>query len=263
MRLCPSPFSDSANQSALEKIGVKFTPGGAHISRTMMLPELEILLGNVPDGADTDCYREAIVERNILSKTTDSTRQKTLRHLKELYALNERVPLFRLLRKLHGIDPLSLPLLAVQIAWARDTLFRATSEVIFDSSEGDRLETEALEQGIQNAYPGHYSDTNKIARNAASSWTQSGHLSGRNKKIRTPVKSTPAATTMALLLGATCGFHGTSVFSSPWCRLLDLTPDKARSAAQEAHRRGLLNLRCIADVVELDFPMFPEFSTAP
>lgn len=255
---CLSFFTDSSNQADLEKMGVKFTLGGAHISRTMMLAELETLLACVPEGAPAEAYFEAIASRNVLSKTTDSTRQKTLRHLRELYGLDERVPLFRLLRKMHALDNASLPLLAIQIAAARDTLLRATCTSIFESSEGEIVQTTGLEMAIDDAFSGQYSDANKIARNAASSWTQSGHLVGRNKKVRVCVKPSPAAATLALFLATCCGFHGAAVFTSPWCIFLDLSADKARSTAQEAHRLGYLNLRCIGDVVELSFPMLSE-----
>jgi hypothetical protein len=251
-------FTDSSNQAGLEKFGVKFTPGGAHISRTMMLSELETLLACVSEGAPAEAYFDAVISRNELSKTTDSTRQKTLRHLRELYGLDERISLFRLLRKMHALDNASLPLLAIQIAAARDTLLRATCTSIFDASEGEIVETTGLEKAVDDAFPGQYSDANKIARNAASSWTQSGHLVGRNKKIRARVKPSPAAATLALFLATCCGFHGAAVFTSPWCILLDLSGDKARSTAQEAHRLGYLNLRCIGDVVELSFPRLSE-----
>src|SRR5271165_2133178 len=107
---------------ALETFGLKFSSGGAHISRTMMLAELGAVLDNVPKGSDAAEYRDAILHRNLLGKSTDSTRQKSLRHLRELYALDEGMPIFGLLRKLHGMDGTSLPLLAVQVAWARDPL---------------------------------------------------------------------------------------------------------------------------------------------
>ena len=69
---------------ALEAFGLKFSLGGAHISRTMMLAELDATLAAVPGAAD---YRDAILQRNVLGKTTDGTRQKSLRHLRERYAL--------------------------------------------------------------------------------------------------------------------------------------------------------------------------------
>ena len=76
----------------------------------MMLAELGAVLANVPQGSGAADYREAILQRNVLGKTTDSTRQKSLRHLRELYALDEATPIFGLLRKLHAMDAASLPL---------------------------------------------------------------------------------------------------------------------------------------------------------
>jgi len=166
----------------------------------MMLSELELLLQNVPAGADPTTYRESILNQNVLGKATGSTRQKSLRHLKELYSLDESTPIFLSLRKLHSIDAGSLPLLALQVAWARDPLLRATTPAVSNASVGDIVETSALSTEVDNAFPGQYSElnTNKIARNAASSWTQSGHLAGRAKKIRQLVAPSPVAVTMAL-----------------------------------------------------------------
>ena len=63
---------------ALEAFGLKFTSGGAHISRTMMLTELGVVLRGVPQGSGVEDIQRAIVDRNILGKTTDSTRLKSL-----------------------------------------------------------------------------------------------------------------------------------------------------------------------------------------
>ena len=256
-----SPFGFPAASPTLGTFGLKFSSGGAHISRTMMLAELGAVLANVPQGSSTADYREAILQQNVLGKTTDSTRQKSLRHLRELYALDEAIPIFGLLRKLRATDAASLPLLAVQVAWARDPLLRATTLAITDASEGERVETAALAQALEATFPNHSSELsrNKIARNAASSWTQSGHLAGRTKKTRKRVKPTAVALTMAFLLGDIAGYHGAAVFSNPWCRLLDLAPDRARAMGKEAHRAGLLTLRAVGEVVELSFPLLAEF----
>ena len=93
-----------AASRALETFGLKFSSGGAHISRTMMMQELDAVLANVPQGSGATDYREAILQENVLGKTTDSTRQKSLRHLRELYALDEAAPIFGLLRRLHAMD---------------------------------------------------------------------------------------------------------------------------------------------------------------
>ena len=260
----PSDFSSlgfPGASPALESFGIKFSSGGAHISRTMMLAELAAVLAGVPHGSGAADYREAILQRNVLGKTTDSTRQKSLRHMRELYALDEDTPIFGLLRKLHAMHPASLPLLAVQVAWTRDPLLRATTPPIMNASEGDLVETTSLAQALETAFPTQYSELNrnKVARNAASSWTQSGHLAGRAKKTRQAIKPTAVAITMALFLGHIGGYHGAAVFSNPWCRLLDLNPDRAKAMGFEAHRAGLLNLRAVGEVVELSFPLLAGF----
>lgn len=244
---------------------MKFCAGGAHVSRTMMLMELDAVLAAVPIGSAVDDYREAILLRNVLGKTTESTRVKSLRHLRELYAIDEAMPIFGLLRKLHAIDAASLPLLAVQVAWARDPLLRATTQPVMDATEGERVETASLAEAFESTFPKQYSELsrNKIARNAASSWTQSGHLVGRAKKTRQWIKPTAVAVTMALFLGDIAGYHGGAVFSNPWCRLLDLNSDRGRAMGFEAHRAGLLNLRAVGEVVELGFPLLAEFQGQP
>src|SRR5215207_1198030 len=101
---------------SLETFGLKFSSGGAHISRTLMVAELRAVLSNVPRGSSAADYREAIVQRNVLGKTTDSTQKESLRRLRELYALDEGRPIFEALRNLQGVDPRSLALLAIQVA---------------------------------------------------------------------------------------------------------------------------------------------------
>ena len=230
----------------------------------MMLAELRAVLYDVPKGSSVSDYRDAILQRNVLGKTTDSTRQKSLRHLRELYGLDETTPIFGLLRKLQAMDAASLPLLAVQVVWSRDPLFRATTLPVIYASGGEHVETGSLARALEAAFPNQYSELNrnKIARNAASSWTQSGHLAGRAKKTRRQIMPTAVAVAMALFFGNIAGYHGAAVFSNPWCRLLDLNPDRAKAMGIEAHRAGLLDLRAVGEVVELSFPLLPEFQEA-
>jgi hypothetical protein len=256
-----SSLSFPAASKALEQLGLKFSAGGAHISRTMMLAELSAVLTAVPAGSKPAAYREAILQENVLGKNTDSTRRESLRRLRELYALNEATPIFGLLRKLQAIDAASLPLLALQVAWARDPIFRATTSPVLDASEGERVETASLARAFEASFPRQYSELsrNQTARHAASSWTQSGFLAGRTSKTRRRVKPSAVAIAMALFLGDIAGYHGAAVFSNPWCRLLDLDADRAKAMGMAAHRAGLLNLRAVGEVVELSFPLFAEF----
>ena len=64
LRLASSGFPPVS--AALEGFGLKFSAGGAHVSRTMMLAELEAVLAAVPLGSATADYRDAILLRNVL-----------------------------------------------------------------------------------------------------------------------------------------------------------------------------------------------------
>jgi hypothetical protein len=170
-----------APSNELESFGIKFSAGGSHISRTMMLNELETVLEAVPKSGNVADYRVAILERNVLGKTTVSTRQKSHRHLRELYALDEQVPIFAVLRTFRDLDSgASLPLLALLTAWARDPLLRATTRPVLEAQTGAVVEGSSFAERVEATFPNQYTSISchRIARNAASSWTQAGHLSG-------------------------------------------------------------------------------------
>jgi hypothetical protein len=254
-------FGLSENRHRLETFGLKLTEGGAHISRTMMLKEITRLLASGPTEASIDDYSQSVIEKNVLGKATETTRQKTFRHLRELYALSSSVPIFSIYRELMKFDAQAAPLLSLFIVWARDPLLRATTAAILNATVGARVSSDDFQQALTEAYPHQYSANNigKIARNAASSWTQSGHLTGRTKKIRSRVQPRPATVTFALILGHVAGVAGEQFFSSIWCRLLDLNASEARSLAEQAHRQELITLRAVGSVVEISFPRFRQF----
>ena len=92
-----------------------------------------------------------------------------------------------------------------------------------------------------------------IGRHAASSWQQSGHLSGRLRKVRTRAESRPAAVGYALLLGTLCGVRGEALFHTLWCRLLDAPTDTLHAQALAASQRGYLEYRHAGGVTEVAF----------
>ncbi len=110
---------------ALVRFGFKFGRGGAHAARTMMLVELQRLLQATPDDAQRIDYRTAVVENNALEKPTLKARKLSFEHLRDLYALDPRICLFRVLRRLWRTEPPSQPGLALSMALARDNLIRA------------------------------------------------------------------------------------------------------------------------------------------
>ncbi len=95
----------------------------------------------------------------------------------------------------------------------------------------------------------------RVVRNASSSWTQSGHLRGRGRKIRQWVEATPTATTYALLLGFAVGRRGRLLFETPWAAMLDAGPDELIDVAVDAKRLGLLDLKQSGSMLDVSFPL--------
>jgi hypothetical protein len=154
----------------------------------------------VPASASKAERQSAIVSENVLGKKTASTRKSTAQRLGELYALDPSVPLFRLLQVFWKNDPTSLPLLAVLCASARDPLLRITAGPVLHARQGDIVAKKHFEEAVSRQAGDLFkpSTLQTIARNAASSWTQSGHLSGRRVKKKSQPHVTAANTAYAL-----------------------------------------------------------------
>jgi hypothetical protein len=219
-----------------------------------MLTELSAVLAAVPDTGSRPDYLEAVIEGNCLAKPTTSTRRLTLQRLSELYALDPAIPLFRILRRLWNLDVNSHSLIALLAALARDPLLIATAPAILGLPNNVEMVRPALREAIRSAAGERLSDAtvDKVVRNAASSWTQSGHLVGRTFKTRTKVRATPCALAFALYLGVATGFRGDELLTSGWVKVLDCSKSDALDLALEAKRLGILDLRISGEVFDLN-----------
>jgi hypothetical protein len=246
------PSAGAAAQAA--EVGFRFGAKGTHTSRTMMLEELRRVFEATPPEARRADYSSAIIEGNCLSKATSSTRRLTNQRLGELYGLDPTIPIFRVLRRLWSIDPPGQPLLALLAAIARDPLLAATCPAIISLPPNAELHRDAMKSALLAVVGDRLNDNtlDKVCRNAASTWAQSGHLEGRTFKRRRMVVATPAAAAFAIYLAHAAGFQGGSIFSSGWLKTLDCDPSHARNLALDAKRIGLLDLRAAGDVVELN-----------
>lgn len=247
-------ISQPPDASAAEEAGFRFGAKGTHTSRTIMVAELHALFQATSPNANRAAYAAAIVEENCLAKHTVATRRLTCQRLRELYGLDSSVPIFRVLRKLWDLDDRARPLLAMQCAIARDPLLVATAQPILSLPIGSDFLREPVKAALLETVGERLNDSslNKVIRNAASSWTQSGHLEGRALKKRRQVHPTPANVAYSLFLARCAGFRGTELFSCAWMLLLDCSPSHARDLAFEAKRSGLIDLRMAADVIELN-----------
>lgn len=238
--------------------GLGFRSGerGTHTSRTMMLSELRQLLEACPPGSSREEYDQAIIEQNVLRKKTAATRRSSAQRLSELYALDPKVPLFRILRSLWENDAEGQPMLAFLCACARDPLLRLTTEAVLSTPLAEAIRREDVASLVAECTDDRFAESTlaTIVRNTLSSWTQAGHLQGRMEKVRTTPIVTPAVTCYALLLGYICGARGQLLFHTFWCQLLDSREDALYDLAHQASRLGLMVFKHIGNVVEVRFP---------
>jgi len=250
---------DNNYKNHLIRYGFCTGEGSTHTKRTMMLKELSLLLETIndPEASFSD-YKKVIVEQNCLSKPSMATRRYTVDYLKALYALDPKVILFRALRYFWDRDLSGRPLIAFLCAYARDPLLSGLTHYVLELSEGNSPLKHNLENLIEQKYPGRFSPVMKssLGRNLLSSWTQSGFLYGKNRKIRSNAMPTAGATAYALLLAFLKGDRGPLLFETEYAHLLDCSPYRAIELTEEAARRGWIVFSRIGDVMEVSFRDF-------
>lgn len=222
----------------------------------MMLTELRDLLAAVRTDAPKTAYRDAIMNENVLGKNTQATRRESYERMGWLYGLDPTLALFRNLRYFWDLDRDGQPLLAFLCAAVRDPLLRMTIKTVLETSTGLTLSNSAMEAAVTAGAPGRFNPPTvvKIARNAASSWTQSGHLSGRRDKKRIQPVVTPAVTAYALLLGYLEGVRGALLFNTVWAQILATSGERLIAMAGEASQRGWIDFRRLGAVIDVSFP---------
>lgn len=225
-------------------------------SHTIGIPQLAEVLRAVPAKAVADEYREAVIDSNILGRPTQAGRQRSFRHLRELYFLDPTRSEFAVLRYFWDIDSSSRPLLAGLLAFTRDGLLRASFAAIADLPAGSSVTSADLTAAVAAQFGNEMSESTlgKTGRNTGACWTQTGHLSGRSKKVRTDVHARPAAIAYAAYLGHLAGGRGLGVLDNPWSQILGLAPGRALEALRDAHTQGLLDLLVAGNVVDVSFP---------
>ncbi len=241
----------------LLKFGLNIRKGGTHSRRTMMFRELSMLFESVSDrGASKEEYIRMIRDENCLAKRSGATRGYTAQYLIELYGLDPEYPVFRALRYLWDRDVKGRPLIALLCAYVRDGILRDSSPYILDMPVGQQMDKEEFQSYFDSLEPGRFGSTTlaSVVRNLSSSWTQSGHLTGRTTKNRTQVEPTPGAVSFAMFLGYICGIRGKLLFESDFVRLLDCSYERALELSGEASRAGWIVLKAVGDVVEVAFP---------
>jgi len=248
-------MTDPDVPSLAEIHGFRIKPTGIHLSRTMMLEDLRAVLSACPDCLNLPHYEAAIVDDNVLAKPTARSARMSFDRLRELYAFDPALRIFRALVDIWPSERSAQPLVALLCATARDPILRAITPFLLDHNAGATITPLAIAQEAERRFPGKFQSTSlqRLGRNVASSWTQAGLLRGRQKKARARAEAHPVAVAYALLLGDLCGRRGQALFTTLWASMLDASPHELRRHAEQASREGWIDYRAAGDVVEVTF----------
>ena len=251
----PTQPKFSASVTALERAGFRLGARGTHTSRTIMLKDVEEIFASVPAGAEQSAYADAVIRENVLGKQTAATRRISFQRLRELYGLDPRIPLFRVLRRLWDGDRAGRPRLALLTAMARDPLLTATAPVVVLLAVGEEMMRTTLLAKLREAVDDRLNDAvlDKVARNAASSWVQAGFLQGRVRKVRCRVEPTPGTVAFALWLARLEGYPVARLLASPWAQVAgDGGASELLPLALRANQLGWIRARAAAGVISID-----------
>jgi hypothetical protein len=245
-----TPFSQNLTQ-----FGFSANRTGGHMARSMMYTEMKQLHEALPLDASRSDFRRAIEIHNILGKPTQSSRQKSYRHLVELYGLDQQTPLFRTMRCLAQDQPTDFPLLAMLCVYGRDPQLRHSFEIIKSLSPGTIMLRETMEEHLEEGFPGIFSEAMKrsLSQNVNTTWTICGHLVGRSKKTRSLPTPGWAAATYAMFVGYLLGKRGEILLNSIFGHLVAATPAQLAAHLTTAASRHWLRLRQAGGVIEIDF----------
>lgn len=234
-----------------QKFGFRDGDRGAHSARTMMLEELERALAAVPAGSPPESFDAACVEANALGKQTMANRKNSLRNLVHLYALDEQVPLFRILRRLWS-ESAGRPLLALLLALARDPLLRLSAPPVLRLRTGDPADRD-IYAPVLVRFSDRFTPASQksIAQNFASTWTHAGHVRGVRRKFRAAAKPTPHSAAFAATIAYLVGLRGIGIMESTWMRVLDAPMSQVEPLLSAAARADLIEFKSSGHVIVL------------
>lgn len=251
-------MSKEQNSQNAKQLG--FSNGGAISSRTAMTDELRKLLASLPFDAEASDYQRAVLDDNILEKSTASNRGKTLKFLRSLYALDPRVSLFREMRRLSRFAAEDTPLIFALLAMAREPILQSCLGMVLQVRVGDSLDRKAFEDWIRIRAPGRYSEAMYVSfsHNLYASFYQFGYLGLSVGKARTRVRPSSgiASATYAAFLDWLSGMNGVALLQGSYSKALDLPTEEHLALILAAGRQGLMKVAYSGGVLEVAFPGF-------
>ena len=166
-----------------------------------------------------------------------------------------RCLLFRVMRRCWYADRDGQAILAMLLALARDPLLRASAPPVLRMRPGEELARQQMTDALSRAVGSRLSEStlDKVVRNAASSWTQSGHLKGRGRKVRQTRHADGGDHGLRPASWLPRRHAGAALFESLWAQVLDAPAGELMHLAMDARRLGFLDMSQSGGVIDVAF----------
>ena len=234
-----------------------FSESGVLSSRSVMLPELTTLLAVAPPDANIDTFRRMVVDEDALHKASAANRRKTFAFLARLYGLDPAVAVYREFRRLSLLFPGDLRGFAASLAFAREPLLRACSEMVLRTATGKSLAREDFEAWIREFAPRRFSEAMYVSfsHNLYASFFQLGYLgaSVNGRRLRERPAVHPASVAYAAFLDWLSGLNGLTLLDATYSRALQLGRAEHLALLSAAGQLGLMRVANAGGVLHLDF----------
>lgn len=234
-----------------------FSSGGVLSSRSVMLPELSNLMAIAPAGADTTALQRLVVDEDALHKPSAANRVKTFSFLRNLYGLNPQLPIYREFTRLCHLSPVDTTVLAGTLAFAREPVLRACTDMVLDTTIGKPLGREDFEVWVREYAPGRYSQSMYVSfsHNLYASFFQLGYLSeaAGKSRIRKRRDVRPVSVAYAAFLDWLTGLNGLSLLTGAFSTTLELPKGDHLNLLSAAGQQGLMRVAHAGGVLQLDF----------
>ena len=158
--------TDSRVPRSASTFGLRIDPTGTHLSSTLKLEELRVLLASRPMPATESTLRVAIVGQNLLGKPTASARRITFERLRELYGLDPNMLVFRALNDLWDADDGAHPMIALLCSTARDPILRAMTPFVLRLPIGATVTPHEFAEEADHQFPGKFVASSREAPRA-------------------------------------------------------------------------------------------------
>lgn len=236
----------------LSDLGFIESSSGIHTSRTMMLQELDIIMSSIQEPLTPAMVRNAIIEDNILGKSTYSGRMNTAAKLVALYSFAV-VPLYTIFDRLYRASVIGRPAIALLMALSRDGVLREVLPLILRTRINEPLDKNEVATTLLVSKAMRFTEKtrNSTIRNILGSLRAAGCINRGQPSVRTPMQVDGEAVTFAVLIAWMRGKRGDDILASPWMQLLNVESSQLDGGLRSAHRIGLLNSRIMGKVVDI------------